>query len=186
MDGQIVHVPGQDSVLQAAHLLHLAQLTVDIPGVFDGDLRLPRHGGVQGGAVRVKGGQGGIAQPGAADEVGQPGPVLYLCLPAALQQGIQSGGRGHAGVLQPAHLPVGGLIFGQRLFILLLGHQTQLIADGGQAAVGVILAVEQAVLRAGGHHAVGLVGALGHQVVHQHADVALIPAQDHGGAAQQL
>ena len=38
VDGQIVHVPGQDPVLQAAHLLHLAQLAVDIPGIFDGEM----------------------------------------------------------------------------------------------------------------------------------------------------
>ena len=67
-----------------------------------------------------------------------------------------------------------------------LGHQAQPVPDGGEALVGVVLAVEQAVLGAGGHHAVGLVGALGHQVVDEHPDVALVPAEDQGGLPQKL
>ena len=46
--------------------------------------------------------------------------------------------------------------------------------------VGVVLPVEQAVLGAGGHHPVGLVGALGDQVVNEHPDVPLVPAEDQG------
>ncbi len=46
--------------------------------------------------------------------------------------------------------------------------------------------LEEAVLRPGGHHPVGLVGALGHQVVDEHPDVPLFPAEDQRFPAQEL
>ena len=51
---------------------------------------------------------------------------------------------------------------------------------GGEPQVGVVLPQRKPVLGPAGHHAVGLVGALGGQVVHHHADVGLIPGQDEG------
>ena len=51
-------------------------------------------------------------------------------------------------------------------------------AERHQALVGVVLAQQQAVLGARGHHAVGLVGALGDEVVDEHAGVGLVAAQE--------
>ena len=45
---------------------------------------------------------------------------------------------------------------------------------GREPQVGIVLAQQDAVLRAAGEHAVGLFGPLGDQVVDQHADVGLI------------
>ena len=57
---------------------------------------------------------------------------------------------------------------------------------GAQPPVGVVLPVEQAVLGAGGHHAVRLIGALGHQIVDEHPDVPLVPPQNEGLPVQKL
>ena len=54
----------------------------------------------------------------------------------------------------------------------------------GEAQVGVVLPEQQAVLGAGGEQAVGLVHALGDQVVRQHAGVAFRPVHVEGGKAQ--
>ena len=58
--------------------------------------------------------------------------------------------------------------------------------DGAQALVRVVLPVEQAVLTARGHHAVRFVGALGHQIVNQGPDVAVLAVQDKGALPFQL
>ena len=52
------------------------------------------------------------------------------------------------------------------------------MADGRQPPVGVVLPQHQAVLAAGGHDAVGLLGALGDEVVDEGADVALRALED--------
>ena len=83
-------------------------------------------------------------------------------------------------MLQAPALPLhGGILFpdGLQLF---RGHQPQAAADLGEPLVGVVLPVEQAVLGAGGHHPIGLVGALGDQVVDEHPDVPLVPAENQG------
>ena len=65
-------------------------------------------------------------------------------------------------------------------------YQSDAVADGAQALVGVVLPVQQAVLRAGGHDAVRFVRALGHEVVHERADVPVRAAEDHRLTSQQL
>ena len=95
------------------------------------------------------------------------------------------GGWG-AAVLQPLNLLLHRLVFGLDCFIAFSADQADLVSDGGQALVGVVLPLNQAVLGAAGHHAIRLVGALGHQVVNEHADVALIPPEDHRRPSQQL
>ena len=60
----------------------------------------------------------------------------------------------------------------------LLPDQAQLVPDGGQSLVGVVLAQQQAVFRAAGHHAVGVGAALGDQVVDQGADIAGSAVED--------
>ena len=46
--------------------------------------------------------------------------------------------------------------------------------------------MQQPVLAAGGHHAVGLVGSLGHQIVDQRPDVPVASSQDKGALPSQL
>src|SRR6185312_17040189 len=55
--------------------------------------------------------------------------------------------------------------------------EAEAAAERRQALVGVVLAKEQAMLGARGHHAVRLVGALRRQVVDEHAGVRLIARQ---------
>ena len=57
-------------------------------------------------------------------------------------------------------------------------EQAQAPGALGEPQVGVVVAQQQPVLGARGEHAVGLVDALGHQVVDQHADVGLVASQD--------
>ena len=89
-------------------------------------------------------------------------------------------------MLQAVPLPLYVLIFFQDPLVPLVAYQTDGVAHMAQALVGVVLAVEESILRPGGHHAVGFVGALGHQVVDEDADVALAPVQDQGLPAQNL
>ena len=46
--------------------------------------------------------------------------------------------------------------------------------------------MDEAVLRPGGHHPVGLVGTLGHQVIDEHPDVPVSPGEDEGLFPLQL
>ena len=57
-----------------------------------------------------------------------------------------------------------------------VAHQTHLAPCFGQSGVGVVLAQLQTELGSAGEHAVGLGHALGHQVVHHHAQVGLVAA----------
>ena len=50
--------------------------------------------------------------------------------------------------------------------------------DVAQTFICVVLSVDQTVFGAGGHHAIGLVGALGDQIVDEGADVAVAAAED--------
>ena len=59
------------------------------------------------------------------------------------------------------------------------------MADGRQTLVGVVLPQHQPVFRAAGHHAVGLLGALRHQIVDEGANVALAALQHQRLTAQQ-
>src|SRR5438093_10074603 len=60
----------------------------------------------------------------------------------------------------------------------LIGYQTSPAAGGGETGIGVIDAQVQPKFGARGEHAVGLVRALGDQVVNQDSGVAFGPADD--------
>ena len=94
---------------------------------------------------------------------------------------VTSGGHqppvGGAGVLQPPDLLIHGGVLVQYFLIPLVADQADIVPHGAQPPVGVVLPVEEPVLGAGGHHAVGLVGALGDQIVDEHPDVPLIPPE---------
>ena len=53
------------------------------------------------------------------------------------------------------------------------------MGERGEAAVGVVLAEEQAIFGTAGEHAVRFVDATGDEVVDQYTDVGLIARQDH-------
>ena len=61
-------------------------------------------------------------------------------------------------------------------------YQTQLAARLGQPGVGVVFSQLQSVLGAAGEHAVRLVHAFADQVIHQHANVGLVPPGQPGVA----
>ena len=88
--------------------------------------------------------------------------------------------------LQAVQLRLHGAVFFLHSGETPLRDKAQLMADFREALVRVVLPVQQPVLAAGGHHAVGLVGSLGDQVVNQRADVALIPPEDERLLALQL
>ena len=88
---------------------------------------------------------------------------------------FQAGDLGvHLGVFLP-HLPEP-----------FLADEADAVSFFREADVRVVLPVEEAVFRPGGHHPVGFVGALGHQVVQQHADIALAAVDKEGFLALQL
>ena len=89
-------------------------------------------------------------------------------------------------MLQPVDLPLDGIVLFLHCPEPLLRHETDLIASPGQPLVGVVLPQHQPVFAAGGHDAVRLVGALGHQIVNEGADVALRPGEDKGAFPFQL
>ena len=57
-----------------------------------------------------------------------------------------------------------------------IADKAKLMADGRKALIGVVLPQDQAVLAAARHHAVGLVRALGDEVVNERADIGLLAA----------
>ena len=63
------------------------------------------------------------------------------------------------------------LLLGEELLPAFLADETKGIALGHQAGIGIILAEQQAVLAAAGHHAIGVHAALGDKVIHQRADI---------------
>mgnify|MGYP001851183347 CR=1 FL=1 len=70
--------------------------------------------------------------------------------------------------------------------IALLRDKPAGVSDLGQARVGVVLPQRQAVFRARGHHAVGFVRSLRHEVVDEHADIRLIAPQNEGRQSAQF
>ena len=56
-------------------------------------------------------------------------------------------------------------------------HQAQFPALFRETQIGIVLAQEQAVFGPGGEHAIRLLGAQGDEVIHQHAQVGLVPAR---------
>ena len=178
----VIQVRRQGFPLQPAHLLHLSLLAGDVALVFQGDLHLLPNRLGQGGAVWVQGSQILIGQAGPAHQVGQAQAVFGRGLPLGGQQLVQLRRGRHTGVLQAVNLPFHLLIFLLHPLVPLPAHQADGIPNGAHPLVRVVLAVEEAVLGPGGHHPVGLVGPLGHQVVDEHTDVPLTSVQDKWGA----
>ena len=166
--------------LKAAQLLHLPVLPVDIALKVHGELHLLRHLTGQSGALRVEGGEVGVAHPGPPQQIRQPRPVGAGGFAPGGQHFVQRRGRGRPRVLQPGRLPFDSGVFFLHRPEPLLRHQTDPGAVAGEPLVGVVLPVDEAVLRPGGHHAVGLLRALGHKVVDEHADVPVPPGEDEG------
>ena len=86
---------------------------------------------------------------------------------------------------QPLDLPLHRLIFGLHRRQTLCADKADTVADGRQALIGVVLPQHQPVLGAAGHHAVRLLGALGHQIVDEGADVAFAALEHQRLPAQQ-
>ena len=87
--------------------------------------------------------------------------------------------------VQPLDLPGHGGVLGLHPGHPLLRHQPQSSAHRAEAGIRVVLAQQQPVLAAAGHHAVGLVRALGDQIVNEGSNVALAPGEDQGLPAVQ-
>ena len=104
----------------------------------------------------------------------------------ALQKFVQLRRRGQAVGGQTADLPVHRPVLLLHRRQALAADQPQPVADGGEAVVRVVLPQQQPVLATAGHHPVWLVGALGHQIVDEGADVGLAPGEDQGRLPLQL
>ena len=72
---------------------------------------------------------------------------------------------------QSVDLPINVGFFGAKFFVSGIADEPQFLTGGGQAQIRIVLAQQQAVLASGGHHTVGLLGALGDQIVNEGANV---------------
>ena len=81
-------------------------------------------------------------------------------------------------MLQPFDLAAHRVVLILDLLQRFVAHKAKLVADGGQALIGVVLPQDEAVFTAARHDAVGLVRALGHKVVNERADIGLLAAQN--------
>ena len=172
--------------LHTLELRHLLQLALDVALVLDGDLNFLRNVGRQGWPSGVERGQLGVVKLGPLQQGQQGAAVRGVGSAVLCQEGRQGRRGGHAGVFQPLDLLFDGGVLLLHRPEPLLRHEADLIASPGQPLVGVVLPQHQTVLAAGGHDAVRLVGALGHQVVDEGADVALRPGEDKGALPSQL
>ena len=134
----------------------------------------------------VKGREVGVGDLRAAQEVGKAHARACRRGAARGEHRGERGGRREVRFLQPGALGVYQPVFFLHGGKARVRHQPDAVADGAQALVGVILPVQQTVLRAGGHDAVRLVRALGHEIVHERADVPVRAAEDHRRAPEQL
>ena len=83
--------------------------------------------------------------------------------------------RSNVAVLHPLDLPGNGGFLGTQGSISLLRQQPDAMADPGQALIRIVLAQNQAIFTAGGHHPVWLVAALCNQIIDESADVGGAP-----------
>ena len=152
---QIVRVRGQGHALQPPEAAHVGHLPVDIALVLDFDLQLPPR--FRRDFRRLRGDLGKrrlrLAQ-------GHVQPSLFDKRACAFQF----------------------LAAAQHALVALARGQTGVVAALGEAEIGVVLPQHQPVFGARGHHAVGLVHALGDQIVHQHAQIAVVAGEQHGFA----
>ena len=172
--------------LHPLELRHLLQLALDVALIFHGDLDLLGNIRRQRRTAGVKGRQLIIVELRPLQQRQQRTAIRGIGSAVLRQKCRQCRGGSHAGVLQPVDLLFdGGVLFLHRPEPF-LRHQADLIAPPGEPLVGVVLPQHQPVLAAGGHDAVGLVGALGHKVVNEGTDVALRPREDKGALPLQL
>ena len=107
----------------------------------------------------------------AAQQRDERAAVVHLRRAARSQQRVERVGRGDARVLEALDLAAHRVVFAHDLLQRFIADKAKLMPDGRKALVGVVLPQQQPVLRAGGHHAVRLLGALGHQIVNQNTDI---------------
>ena len=89
-------------------------------------------------------------------------------------------------MFQPFDLLLHGGIFRFDPLQTSVAHQPHPVAVNRHPPVGVVLPVNQAVFRPGGHHPVGLVGPLCHQIVNEYPCVSVPPGQDQRRLALDL
>ena len=176
----IVDVGGEQLFLQVAAARDLGELAVGVSRVFDVNAHGGAHRAGELWAVRVDLGKGLVGHRGAAQNVAKRCARLQGRLPHALQKAVCLGRR-EVRVLQSRLFGLHGRLLLQKTRVPFLADKTDLVSERRQTLLGVVLAEEQTVFRARGHHAVGLVRPLGHQIVNQRADVASRTGKKHGG-----
>ena len=171
VNGGVVQVLRQLPVFQLPHAFDLFQLLRDIAVVLDLDLHLFPNYRIQCRTVGVKRSNDSIAQLGTANQVcdftagsNAGGAVLF-------QKRVQFRSRCQIGFQHPLFLLCHKAVFFQHVLIAFLGEQPQFVSQRHQTLVSVVLPQDQPVLAAGSHHAVGILTALGHQIVYQRADI---------------
>ena len=133
------------------------------------------------GPLFVEGSQVLIADLGTAQKIRKPGGVFHGGGIPGGKHLVERRASGNAAALQPGDFPANLSVLFFHGPEPLLGNQAHLGSDGSQPLVGVVLPVQEPIFRSAGHNAVGLLGALGHQVVNEGADVAGVPGENHGG-----
>ncbi|KAG1212178.1 hypothetical protein G6F35_010410 [Rhizopus arrhizus] len=158
--------------------LDLLALAVQVAGVLHADLHLLGHLAVgHGRAQRRHLHQLRVVQLRALDQVQHVGFAADRHAKRVLHFAAQRIGRGRPQCAQACALGGNRGLLGLERVPAAVVDQPHLAAGRRQALVGVVLAQLQAVLGAAGEHAVRLVGAVGDQVIHQHAQVGLVAAR---------
>ena len=161
--------------LHLAEVLHLLLLALDVALVLDGNFHLLRHVRGQLRAGGVEGGQLVVMKLRTAEQRDHGAAVGDIRRPPFRQKRGQLGGRSCTGVGQAFDLLLHSRVFFLHSPETFLRNKADFIAPLRQPLVGIVLPEQEAVLAAGGHDTVRLIGALGHQVVDEGADVTLRP-----------
>ena len=173
-------------LFQLLKFRHLLFLTADVSLIFYTDFHLFTHRFVQMRRGGVEWQQIVVSDLRAAQQVDQAAAVGDRGGAPPGQQRVELFAGCDAGVRQTVNLRRHGGVFCLHSLQTLVGYQTDPMPDGTKPGVGVILPQYQTVFRAGGHHAVRLVGALGDKVVHQRTDIAFAALEDQRRLALEL
>ena len=153
----VVEILRQQPLLEPGELRHLPQLALDVARVLEPDLRLLGHDVRQLRPRGIEGRKVGIGDLRPAQEIGKTHARARRRGSARGEHRGERGGRREVRLLQPGALGVYQPVFFLHGGKTCIRHQPDAVSDGAQALVGVILPVQQAVFRAGGHDAVRLV-----------------------------
>ncbi len=167
---------GKGSSSSFAHARDLVVLPRDVALVLE--LGLDVLGEAIVGDAAERGAQGDVAELGPTQELGERGRFAQRRKPERHEAIVGGDARREHGLTQPT-------LLGFDRLSALLERAPALVVDEPErtparhhALGGVVFAQGEPMLGARGHHAIGLVGALGGEVVDEHARVGFVSRED--------